>query len=59
MIITGKKVGMFVGFLAVLVTAIMLISNILFEKNFSYIAIGLGSISGAMLLLILSTEKEK
>ena len=59
MIITGKKVGMFVGFLSVLVTGIMLIGNILFNKNFSYTAIGLGSISGAMLLLILCTKKEK
>ena len=59
MIITGKKVGLFVGFLSVLVAVIMLISNILFEKNFSYIAIGLCSISGAMLLLLLSTKKEK
>lgn len=58
MLINGKKVGMFVGFLAVLVTAIMLIGNILFDKNFSYTAIGLGSISGAMLLLLLSTKKD-
>ncbi|MEK6265688.1 MAG: hypothetical protein N2B06_13125 [Clostridium sp.] len=59
MIITGKKVGMFVGILAVLVSVIMLISNILFEKNLAYIAIWLCSISGAMLLLLLSTKKEK
>lgn len=59
MIITGKKVGLFVVFLSVLVAVIMLISNILFEKNFSYIAIGLSSISSAMLLMLLSTKKEK
>ncbi|EJO5348445.1 hypothetical protein NRP93_002572 [Clostridium botulinum] len=56
MIITGKKVGIFVGFLAVLITLIMLIGNILFNKNFSYTAIGLGSICGAM-LLFLSAKK--
>lgn len=59
MIITGKKVGLFIGFLSVLVTVIMLISNIVFEKKFSYIAIELCSISGVMLLLLLSTKKEK
>ncbi|WP_187296410.1 hypothetical protein [Tepidibacter mesophilus] len=49
---------MFVGFLAVLITVVMLLSNILFDKNFSYIAIGLGSISGSMLLVLLSTKKD-
>lgn len=59
MIITGKKVGMFIGFLSILVTVIMLISNILFQESFSYIAIWIGGISSTMLLLLLSTNKEK
>lgn len=52
-----KKIGMFVWFLAILVTVIMLIGNIMFDKKFSFTAMGLGSVSGAMLLLILSTKE--
>lgn len=59
MIIKGKKIGLFIGFLTVLVGGIMMIGNIFFDKNFSYIAIGASSSNGALLLAILSTDKQK
>lgn len=59
MIITGKKIGMFMGFLSVLVTIIMLVSNIFFQEKFSCMEIWLSVIFATVLLLPLRTNKEK
>lgn len=58
MIITGKKVGMFGGTLAILSSIFALSSNLLYNKDFSYVAITLGLFSGVA-LFVLCWDKNK
>lgn len=59
MIITGKKVGMFAGTLAILCSIFTLASNLLYKGTFSYVAIGLGLFSGVMLFVLCSNRTKK
>ena len=58
MIITAKKVGLFVGTLAILSSIYTLASNLLYNEDFSYVAISLGVFSGVT-LLVLCLDKNK
>ena len=59
MIITGKKVGLFVGTLAILSSIFTLASNLLYTEGFSYVAIGLGLFSGVTLFSLCSNKAKK
>ena len=58
MIITAKKVGLFVGTLAILSSIYTLASNLLYNEDFSYVAISLGVFSGVT-LFVLCLDKNK
>ena len=58
MIITGNKIGFFVGWLAFLASMFGIISNLWLEIEYSYIAIGTGLLS-SFILLVLCSNKNK
>ncbi|MFC3039185.1 hypothetical protein ACFOGI_02845 [Virgibacillus xinjiangensis] len=58
MIITGKKIGFFVGWLAFLASIFGVISNVWLEMEYSYVAIGTGLLSSFILLVLCSNENK-
>ncbi|WP_067730858.1 hypothetical protein [Oceanobacillus damuensis] len=56
MIITGKKIGFFVGWLAFLTSMFGIISNVWLEIEYSYLAIGTGLLSSFILLVLCSNK---
>ncbi|MGH4139679.1 hypothetical protein [Clostridium sp.] len=59
MIITGKKVGMLAGTLAILSSIFTLASNLLYKNSYSYVAIGLSLFSGVTLFVLCSNRTKK
>lgn len=57
MIITGKKVGLCGGILAISTSLFGIIGNLAFNNNYSYVAIGLGIVSGVMLFSLCLNKK--
>ncbi|RLL40109.1 hypothetical protein D8M04_19400 [Oceanobacillus piezotolerans] len=56
MIITGKKIGFFVGWLAFITSMFGIISNVWLEIEYSYLAIGTGLLSSLILLVLCSNK---
>ncbi|MBU3188472.1 hypothetical protein K9O30_03750 [Clostridium bowmanii] len=59
MVITGKKVGMLAGTLAILSSIFTLAGNLLYNESFSYVAIGLALFSGVTLFVLCSNRTKK
>ena len=59
MVITGKKVGIFAGTLAILSSVFTLACNLLYKESFSYVAISLGLFSGVTLFVLCRNKNKK
>ncbi|WP_461204892.1 hypothetical protein [Clostridium sp. DL1XJH146] len=57
MIITGKKVCTFIGWLVLIISTLMVLGNLILDYGFSYIAIGIGIVAGCLVLTICAEKK--
>lgn len=57
MIITGKKVGVCGGVLAISTSLFGIIANLVFNANYSYVVIGLGIVSAVILFSVCLNKK--
>jgi hypothetical protein len=57
MIITGQKVSICIGVLAISTSLFGIIGNLAFNDNYSYVSIGLGMVSGVSLLSLYLNKK--